>query len=44
MVSKAKFNADSESVEYFYLQLRLGSVQLLFLNMAAKMCIFHDVS
>ena len=40
VVSKAKFNADSESVEYFYLQVRLGSVQLPFLNMAAKMCIF----
>ena len=40
VVSKAKFHADSDSVEYFYLQLRLGSVQSPFLNMAAKMCIF----
>ena len=39
VVSKAKFNADSESVEHFYLRSRLGSVQLPFLNMAAKMCI-----
>ena len=39
VVSKAKFHADSNSVEYFHLQLRLGSVQSPFLNMAAKMCI-----
>ena len=40
VVPKAKFDADSESVEYFYLQSWFGSVQLPFLNMAAKMCIF----
>ena len=27
VVSKAKLSADSESVEYFYLQSRFGSVQ-----------------